>query len=184
MIYVVELNFSGSGREVEWNAWYETYLRKLVTLDGLETAQRFRAVSPDAQHWEYLALYSIASLDMYDSEAYRNIGGGGGASIHFKESISRRRNVYTGIDHMPAVTETGRILLCEDAPDGFDLPDILFRPLEAATGRRQAGASEFDGEPVRRALAVTDAATVDRLDLASIDGLAVYAPITERHELD
>lgn len=105
MIYVVELNFNGSDREIEWHAWYETYLRKLVTLDGLETAQRFRAVAPDAQHWEYLALYSITSLDMYDSEAYRNIGGGGAASIHFKDSISRRRNVYAGIEHMPAVTK-------------------------------------------------------------------------------
>ena len=39
------------------------------------------------------------------------------------------------------------MLLCEDAPHGFDLPDSLFLPLVSSTGRRKAGASELDGEP-------------------------------------
>ena len=179
MIYVVELNFSDSAREIEWNAWYETYLAKLVTLPGLDTAQRFHAVTPGARHWAYLALYTIASLDIYESQAYRDIGGGGNASIQFKGAISRRRNVYAGIERMPHVTQSARVLLCEDAANGFDLSDIVFCPLEAATGRRQAGASELDGEPRYRALAVTDAANADRLNPTAIDGLAVYAPITE-----
>lgn len=181
MIYTVELNFSDAARADAWNAWYETYLAQLVSLPGLDTAQRFRAVVPDAHKWEYLALYSVRSLDVYDSEAYRNIGGGGNASLQFKDAISRRRNVYAGIEHVPEVTAEGRVVLCEDAPHGFDLADILFLPLEAATGRRKAGATAFDGEPVRRALAVTDAATVDRHDLTVADGLAVYAPVTKRY---
>jgi hypothetical protein len=167
MLYTVELNFNDPEREIEWNAWYETYLAALLTLPGLDTAQRFRALTPGAQHWEYLALYTIASLDLYESKAYLNIGGGGNASASFRQAISRRRNVYTGIERMPPVTKTGRVLLCENAP------------LEAASGPRQAGASAFDGEPVRRALALTDAANVDRLALCDIDGLAVYAPISE-----
>jgi hypothetical protein len=179
MLYTVELNFNDPEREIEWNAWYETYLAALLTLPGLDTAQRFRALTPGAQHWEYLALYTIASLDLYESKAYLNIGGGGNASASFRQAISRRRNVYTGIERMPPVTKTGRVLLCENAPNGFELPDILFHPLEAASGPRQAGASAFDGEPVRRALALTDAANVDRLALCDIDGLAVYAPISE-----
>jgi len=35
VIYTVESNFSDPGREVEWNAWYETYLTQLVSLPGL-----------------------------------------------------------------------------------------------------------------------------------------------------
>ena len=42
MIYTVELNFSDPARTGEWNAWYESYLKKLITLPGLSTAQRFR----------------------------------------------------------------------------------------------------------------------------------------------
>ena len=181
MIYSVELNFSDPAREDQWNAWYETYLQQLVGLPGLDTAQRFEAVSPDALHWRFLALYSVRSLDVYDSEAYRKIGGGGSASAAYRDAISRRRNVYAGVEHMPEVGETARVLLCEDAPYGFDLPDILFTPLAAATARRQAGASELNGEPERRAIALADAATVDRLGLAAMDGLAVYAPITKRY---
>ena len=44
MIYTVELNYSNPATTKEWNAWYETYLRQLVSLDGLDTAQRFQAV--------------------------------------------------------------------------------------------------------------------------------------------
>jgi hypothetical protein len=180
VIYTVELNFSDTAREDAWNAWYETYLAQLVSLPGLFTAQRFRAVDPSVQRWDYLALYSVASLDVFDSEAYRRIGGGGNASIRFKPAIRRRRNVYTGVERVPEVTNAGRVLLCEDAPHGFDLPDCLFLPLAAAAWR-QAGATELDGEPSRRALAIIDAAAVERLNLTLTDGLAVYAPITNRY---
>jgi len=181
VIYSVELNFSDAAREKEWHAWYETYLQKLVSLPGLDTAQRFEAVSRDAQYWRFLALYTLQSLDVYDTDAYRAIGGGGNASAAYTGSITRRRNVYEGIARMPEVSSSMRVLYCEDAPFGFDLPDILFTPLTAATARRQAGASQIDGEPVRRAIALADAATVERLNLVEMDGLAVYAPITKRY---
>ncbi|NKB58967.1 MAG: hypothetical protein GKS00_21770 [Alphaproteobacteria bacterium] len=182
MIYTVELNFSDSARTDEWNAWYETYLMKLVSLPGLNTAQRYHLVEPGTAHWEYLALYSIESLAVYKTEAYRNIGGGGNASLAYKGLITRRRNVYEGIERMPEITDPGRILFCEDAPFGFDVPNAPFVPLVAGAGRQKAGATELDGQPVRRAVAVSDAATVDRLDLTKQEGLAVYAPITKRHE--
>jgi hypothetical protein len=182
VIYTVELNFNDPAREDEWNAWYETYLAQLVSLPGLSTAQRFRALAPGAQRWEYLAMYSVASLDVFASEAYRGIGGGGNASLRFKEAIRRRRNVYAGIDRFPEVTDSSRVLLCEDEPHGFDLSDCLFLPLQTSTGRRRkAGATELDGEPSRRAMAVIDAGIVERLHLIGTEGLAVYAPITKRY---
>ncbi len=181
MIYTVELNFTDPTRAEAWNAWYETYLAQLVSLPGLSTAQRFRAVTPGMQPWEYLALYSLTSLDVFETEAYRNIGGGGNASAPFKDAIHRRRNVYAGIEHLPAITDSGRVLLCEDAQHGFDLEDCLFFPLESAAGRRQAGATELDGEPSQRAIAVIDTATSDRSKLKATEGLAVYAPITKRY---
>ena len=182
MIYSVELNFSDPSRETEWHAWYETYLMKLVSLDGLNTAQRFRAVAPEIVTWEFLALYSLETLDVYESDAYRNMGGGGNASVAYHGAITRRRNVYDGIARMPEVREDGRILYCEDAPFGFDLPLPLFTLLRAASGPRQAGATSLDGHPASRAIAVTDAATVEALNLTAMDGRAVYAPITKRHE--
>ena len=127
MIYSVELNFSDPSRETEWHAWYETYLMKLVALEGLNTAQRFRAVAPETVTWEFLALYSLDTLDVYESDAYRNMGGGGNASVAYHSAITRRRNVYDGIARMPEVGEDRRILYCEDAPFGIDLPNVLFK---------------------------------------------------------
>jgi len=181
VLYTVELNFSDPAREEEWNAWYETYLAQLVSLPGLSTAQRFRAVAPGAQPWEYLALYSIASLDVFASDACHRIGGGGHASRRFTAAMHRRRNVYTGIERVPAVTAAARVVRCDDARHGGDLADCLFLPLEAAAGRRQAGATELDGEPSRRAIAVIAVETADRLNLRGTEGLAVYAPITKRY---
>ena len=181
MIYTVELNFSDTAREDVWSAWYETYLATLVSLPGLDTAQRFRAPAPNAQKWEYLALYTVPSLAVFDTEAYRNIGGGGNASLAFKGAIARRRNVYAGVERMPEISADCRVVLSEDSPHGVDLADILFVPLEAATGARKAGATSFDGAPVHRAIAVTGAAIVERHGLAALDGFAVYAPVTRQY---
>ena len=81
------------------------------------------------------------------------------------------------------MTESGRILFCEDTPFGFDLEGILFTPLTVGSGHQhQAGATQLNGKPERRAIAVTNAETVKRLNLTKKEGLAVYAPITKRYE--
>ncbi len=178
MIYTVELNYSDASTTTEWNSWYETYLRQLVSLDGLDTAQRFQAVEKGAQFWEHLALYTVPNLDVYDTDAYRAIGGGGNASKAFHHAISRSRNVYDGVARMPDVPETHRVLLCEDAAQGIDLPGILFVPLTAGAGNQQAGATKIDEQPERRAIALVDATSVNRQNLTAIEGLAVYRPIT------
>jgi hypothetical protein len=181
MIYTVELNYSDASTADAWSAWYETYLVQLVSLDGLDTAQRFRAIRKDAQFWEYLAIYTVPNLDVYETQAYRDIGGGGMASKAFHHAITRRRNVYRGVERMAAVSDDARVLLWEAPPENFDLPDCLFLPLEAGAGNQQAGATKLDGTPERRAIAIADAATVERYDFAAVDGLAVYAPITKRY---
>ncbi len=178
MIYMVELNYSDPSTTKKWNSWYETYLRQLVSLDGLATAQRFQAVEKGTQFWEYLALYTVPNLDVYDTDAYRAIGGGGNASKAFHHAISRRRNVYDGVSRMPEVPETHRVLLCEDTAQGIGLPGILFVPLKASAGNQQAGATKIDGQPERRAIALVDAPSVDQRNLSAIEGLAVYRPIT------
>ena len=178
MIYTVELNYSDNSTKLAWGEWYEAYLQQLVSLDGLDTAQRFQAICKSSQFWEFLAVYTVSSLDVYDTVAYHSIGGGGNASKAFHHAISRRRNVYAGVTRMPAVPGTARLLLCENMPHGFDLPGISFVPLILGTGNRQAGATKIDGQPKKRAIAVAKADTVDHLGLTAIDGLAVYAPIT------
>jgi hypothetical protein len=51
-------------------------------------------------------------------------------------------------------------------------------PLRAGAGNQQAGTTKIAGKPEQRSIALTDAATADRIGAASIEGPAVYAPIT------
>ena len=125
-----------------------------------------------------LTLYTVPNLAVYDTDAYRAIGGGGNASKAFHNSISRRRNVYDGVSRMPDVPETHRVLLCEDAAQEIDLPGILFVPLTARAGNQQAGATKIDGQPERRAIALVDEVLVHQQNLTAIEGLSVYRPIT------
>ena len=181
MIYTVELNYSDELTADEWKAWYETYLKQLVLLDGIETAQRFQAVNKLTPLWEYLAIYTLPNLDVYETEEYLKIGGGGNASKNFHHAISRRRNVYKGIETMAAISDKARILLWEGQPDDFGLPDCLPVTLSTGAGNQQAGATKLDGTPERRSIAVVDAATVERYDFVSVVGLTIYAPITQRY---
>ena len=82
---------------------------------------------------------------------------------------------------MAAVSNEARVLFWEDTPDDFGLPDCLPVALTAGAGNQQAGATKIDGIPERRAIAVVDAAAVERYDFTAIEGLAVYAPITQRY---
>ena len=82
---------------------------------------------------------------------------------------------------MPEVPETHRVLLCENLPNGIDVPGVIFAPLWVGARNQPAGATRIDGTPERRAIALTDAATVDRLELTRVDGLSVYEPITKQY---
>ena len=102
MIYMIEIDYADPASEAEWNAWYDTYLRDLVTVPGIETAQRFRGITTAAK--AHLAVYTLASLSVYGEPRYREIGGGGHASAAWRAHIRRRRNLYAGIDRVPEVT--------------------------------------------------------------------------------
>ena len=99
-----------------------------------------------------------------------------------KRAIRRRRNVYAGIERVPEVTDAGCVVLCEDMRVTHGIwPIVCSCPCRRRRGGPRAGATELDGQPSRRALAVIVTETVDRLNLMVTEGLAVYTPITKRY---
>jgi hypothetical protein len=54
-----------TGREDEFNIWYNTHIREAVQLDGWCSARRFRLVSsePGGAPYRYAALYEIDDLE-------------------------------------------------------------------------------------------------------------------------
>ena len=56
MIYMVDHVYTDPTTEQGWHDWYAGYLRKLVAVPGIHTAQRFKAVGvTPSQRVEYLA---------------------------------------------------------------------------------------------------------------------------------
>jgi len=124
MIYMVDHVFAEPAAEPAWQAWYSGYLRKLVAVPGLHTAQRFKAIGCTPSR--YLAMYSIDSADVYASDAYRNMGGGGSQSAAFHHAYALwTRNLFDRIGRSrdarlppvwaPVVGEGQRVLVFDSS---------------------------------------------------------------------
>jgi hypothetical protein len=110
MIYMVDHVFADAELEPEWHEWYAAYLKKLVAVPGLNTAQRFKMVG--ATPSRYLAMYSIDSGDVYESEPYKKMGGGGSQSKRFHPAYRLWiRNLFDGATGAPAVKAGQRVLV-------------------------------------------------------------------------
>ena len=116
---MVDHVFADPAMEPAWHEWYSGYLRKLVSVPGIHTAQRFKAIGCTPPR--FLAMYSIESEGVYSSEAYKNIGGGGSQSARFHHAYRIwTRNLFEGADRAPAVGEGQRVLVFDCNERGAD----------------------------------------------------------------
>jgi hypothetical protein len=101
---MVDHIYTDPATEGEWHEWYAGYLPKLLSVPGLSSAQRFKAVGTTPSR--YLAMYSIESAAVYDSPAYQGIGGGGSQSARFQKAYQMwTRNLFDGAVCAPKVAE-------------------------------------------------------------------------------
>ena len=127
MIYMVDHVYTDPTTEQAWHEWYAGYLQKLVSVPGIHTAQRFKALGCTPSR--YLAMYSIDSADVYASQAYKNIGGGGSQSARFHYAyLLWTRNLFDAVSReapgrrseirAPVVRDGQRVLVFdrEEAP--------------------------------------------------------------------
>jgi hypothetical protein len=104
MIYMVDHIFANPQTEPAWHEWYSGYLQKLMSVPGFGSAQRFKAI--DETPHRFLAMYSVKSADVYESQGYKNIGGGGSQSARFHGDYRLwTRNLFEGADEVPVVNE-------------------------------------------------------------------------------
>jgi hypothetical protein len=74
VLYAVRSRFIDPAREDEWNDWYAGHIDVLLGVPGFLSAQRFHSSeTPDDR--PYLALYEVASQDVFTSEPYLAIWG-------------------------------------------------------------------------------------------------------------
>jgi hypothetical protein len=164
MIYMVEHTFSMPQLEDEWNTWYEGNLRVLLSVPGIESAQRFRV--PAANPSRFMAMYTIPGPEVFDTDAYRNAGGGGANSVRFRPAYQVWiRNVFAGIEVAPDVKQDECLLSLDAEQERADALGVAWR-----WGRSVA----LHRTTPMRGLAVVSAASARALP--EFPGLTVYEP--------
>jgi hypothetical protein len=169
MIYTVEIDFKSEAHFSDWSAWYNGNLPLILTVPGFETAQRLEAVSADVPR--FLAIYTISDADVFNSQAYLAIGGGGTASSKWKEFIKRRRNLFSGMDVAPEISSDALLGIIDVDPGSFDPPDLMFVPLVAEA---------LDRSPKRRYLTIVNDASRMQDFMRAVPGLAFYRALGMR----
>ncbi len=164
MIYMVEMALIDLHRRVEWDAWYLSHMRKLISIPGIQATQRFESLTPHDS--PFVALHQVTGPEVFSSAAYRAKAGPGGTGEWQTRMNNWHRNVLAGLDQTPDVPMDGALVVVED---GASVPV----PVQWTT---PVG---LDRTITRRGFAVAD-----RRDAVSaligIPGVRVCKPLTPR----
>jgi hypothetical protein len=163
MIFMSQSGLTDPAREADWDAWYVEHLRVMASVDGVDSAQRFKTVTPG--YSPSLALYSMSSVAVFEDPYYLRIRGLG----EFLPLIDRRhyhRNLFAGLDLAPAVAPD-EVLLVWDAAMPSATAGIELVWLEAVA---------VDRSTPYRGIAVVAANRCN--ELAERSGIARYIPAT------
>ncbi|PVZ13684.1 MULTISPECIES: sugar ABC transporter [unclassified Pseudomonas] len=166
MIYTVECNYADPLSEAQWNDFYSLVkLPALISVSGFRSSQRFKALSGTGP--AYLAVHSVDTLAVLQSDEYRHKGGGNFS--RWQAHITNwQRNLYAGQDRAKAVTADERLVVSDHAPHRF---------IELGLTPVALHATALDKHPAQRWWAKISCIQAKAL---SLQGLNVYQPLTEQ----
>ncbi|MBM3341541.1 MAG: hypothetical protein FJY56_05445 [Betaproteobacteria bacterium] len=114
IIYMVEQHFARADWEQEWSDWYNGNLNLLLSVPGFRSAQRFRNAGESPR---YLAVYTVDSPAVFQTQTYINAGGNGANSVRFRLAYQLwQRNLFD-ISERAIDVPTNQFLLVEDVAD-------------------------------------------------------------------
>jgi hypothetical protein len=164
MIFMSQSAITTPDRENDWDRWYVDHLGIMVTVPGVYSAQRFKTTAPD--YPRSLAMYSMASADVFNDPYYQSIRGLG----EWAELVDRRfyrRNLFDGADRAPAVNVAQVLLVADrDAPE-LELAGVEWKWLTCVG---------IDRTTPYRGIAVVQKAAGETA--AATKGVALYRPVT------
>jgi hypothetical protein len=166
MIFTSESGLTDASRLVEWDEWYLGHLAAMAAVPGIGSAQRFRTRDDGAP--PSLAMYTVASADVFESDAYRQTRGMG-PFVPVVDERLHRRNLFDGLDVSPDVAAPQILLVADRPTPGPQLPGLVWL--------RAAG---LDRSTQFRGIAVFSDREAARGAAGRIGGAALYEPITKR----
>ena len=163
MIFMSQSGITEPARESDWNDWYLAHLEIMASVPGVSTAQRFTTAAPG--HPPSLAMYSVASAEVFQDPYYLSVRGMG----EWLPLIDRRyyrRNLFSGLDCAPVPGE-GEVLLVADRDAPSALEGIAWTWLECVG---------IDRSTPYRGIAVVSRGEGERA--AAAGGIGLYSPVT------
>ena len=164
MIFTSESGMTDPTRAADWDQWYIGHLDIMVSCPGVSSAQRFKTSTPG--HPPSLAMYSIASPDVFKDPYYLSVRGMG----EWAPLIDRRyyrRNLFDGAERAPEVAQDRILLVADRAGHELGLAGVEWTWLECVG---------IDKSTPYRGIAV-----VDEAKARDVSGIAVYRPATPQH---
>ena len=164
MIFMSQSAITTPDRESDWDRWYIDHLRIMVTVPGVASAQRFKTAVPD--YPRSLAMYSIASADIFNDPYYQSIRGMG----EWLALIDRRyyrRNLFEGAERAPGVNVSHVLLVADRDKPEPGLGGVEWKWLECVG---------IDRSTPYRGIAVMSQEAGERA--AAAHAIAAYTPVT------
>jgi hypothetical protein len=169
MIFTSESGLLDKGCIAQWDAWYRGHLAAMAAVPGITSAQRFRAL--DEGPPPSLAVYTVASPAVFDSEIYLRTRGMG-LFLPFLDRTLHRRNLFEGRATAPDVPMSAVLLVADRSEPG-----------PATDGLVWLRAIAIDCSVPYRGILVCPSLSAARERTARLGGAAaLYAPMTERFE--
>jgi hypothetical protein len=167
MIFTSESGLTDPSRIAEWDTWYRGHLAAMAAVPGVSSAQRFRALREGPP--PSLAMYSVASPDVFDSKVYLRTRGMGPFLSVVDEGM-HRRNLFEGLDAAPDVPAGGILLVADRTEPGPARDGVVWLRVVA-----------LDRSVPYRGIALFPDLAAARAAGARLGGAAaLYTPMTER----
>ena len=165
MLFMSQSGLTDTQRQAAWDQWYLAHLRVMLTVDGIDSAQRFTLIQGD--NAPSLALYTIATPEVFQDPSYLRIRGMG-EWLPLIDRRHYRRNLYAGLDTAPDVSEADVLLIADREQPEPALAGVAWTWLAAVA---------LDRSPRYRGVAV-----ISRTDALYTHGAGVasYRPVTGR----
>jgi hypothetical protein len=166
MIFTSESGLTDPSRIAAWDEWYLGHLAAMAAVPGISSAQRFRALDDGPP--PSLAMYTVASAAVFESEAYLHTRGMG-AFVPVVDERLHRRNLFAGLDEAPELPVSSILLVADRPGEGPAMAGLVWL--------RAVG---LDCSTPYRGIAVLSDRLAARDMAEAIGGAALYTPITER----
>ena len=140
MIYMVEMNLTDLARRSDWDQWYVSHMKMLITIPGFHATQRFECVHE--HETPFVALHEVDGPQVFESKAYKAKAGPAGTGEWRDKMNNWSRNVFNGVLETPDVPLDAHLILIEDgahAPQGISVTWLDPVGLDKSVQRRAIG---------------------------------------------